>query len=315
MLVLASLGISSIAMGQSTAERFAEAVDLFVAGKCDKALPMFRKVHADSESPNARLYIARCLQKVGDNAAAYNEMKATIADATARAAKEPKYAKTRDAAAAELAQLEPLVALLVVAIADAPPDASAEANGEPIPIGEPVAVLPGTVSLVVLAPGKADTKREFDVEAGQTKTVALSLGEEDVEDPLDDPDAEADTGPDGPGLGAVRIAGMAIAGLGVVGVVVFAVTASSAKSEFDELVDLCMDTNCPDSEAERVADGRKLTTMANVSLAVGSVALLVGTAMIIFGGPGDEDESPDETGDLELTPLIGPGYIGLGGAF
>ncbi len=309
MLVLVLLSLCSEAWAESSAEKFAKAVDMFTANACSTALPIFREVHAQTRSPNARLYIARCLQQNGDIPEAYEEMKATIADASARAEAEPKYARTRDAAAAELALLAPQVAKIVIAIVDAPEGVSAAVNGRTIAIGRPVAVSPGTVNVVVRADGKAEVMRELDVAAGTTKTVALTLIDAEKDQPA------PTVGPQhSPSFwSTVRIAGIGVAALGGFGVAVFAITASAAKSEFDDLVNLCNDMPCPDSEAVRVADGRTLTTVANVSLAVGAAALVAGAAMIVFGA-----EEEDELGDpawLNVSPLIGPGHIGLRGTF
>lgn len=314
LIVVASLSVTSLAFAQkSTAEKFGDAVDLFVEGKCDEALPVFREVHFATESPNARLYIARCLQKQGDLPAAYNEMKATVADATKRAATEPKYAETRDAAAAELAILEPKIGRIVVAVAEAPEGVTAEVDGAPVPVGIPFAVPIGTLTVVVDAPGHPSVTREADIAAGKTTTVALTFGATEAapKPPPEEPEEPETTAPF---LTDVRIVGMVIAGLGVAGMVVFAVTGSMAKSEFDELSTLCNDSTCPASEAERVADGRTLTTVANVSVGVGGVALLVGAAMIIFGGDDGESEAPDTTA-ITVRPVVGPGYLGLTGTF
>ena len=111
------------AQGQTApaVDDFASARALFNAGKVAEALPLFRDVYARSSSPNARLYVARCLRKLGRNPEAYDEMEATLREATKRAETEPKYAQTRDSAAAELALLEPLVGKLIIAVADPRP--------------------------------------------------------------------------------------------------------------------------------------------------------------------------------------------------
>lgn len=302
--LLAALNVVGVAHAQTTAQKFEDAVELFSADDCAKALPLFREVFAESNSPNARLYIARCLQKNGDLPGAYNEMKATVAEATQRAVDEPKYAETRDAAAAELAVLEPSIATVVIALADAPDDASAEANGLAIPIGKPTAVAPGTVAIVVTAAGWVTVNRTVEIEAGQTKTVALTLQPAPAGEPVG---AEPDAGEGG--FNGLIVAGIAVYGLGAASLVVFAITGVMAESEFDDLVALCNDTTCPPSEADRVAHGRTLTTSANVSAVIGALALGAGTVLTVLGALSEGDDT------TAIVPLLGPGYVGLSGSF
>jgi len=302
-----------------TAAKFAQAVDLFTANKYDEALPLFREAHAASGSPNARIYIARCLRELGQVPAAYEEMKGTVADATARAESESKYVPTRDSAAAELALLERRVGKLVVAITAPPPDTAVQINGSDLDaarLGVPVAVNPGSVVVLVRAPGKQTIERTIDVPAGETRSLALTLTDEAGEpavDPTPDPTGGGDEVESSGG--GLRIAGFVVAGLGLAGIGVFAATASMAQSDYDELDEACGGTTCPSSEQGRIDDGRTLTTVANVSLIAGAVLAAGGVAMIIFGGPSEPDEAAQSA--LSVAPILGPGAGGitLGGRF
>ncbi len=295
--------LASTVVAQDAEKRFSDAVDLFIAKQCDQALPIFREVHAETKSPNARLYIARCLDQSGDVVGAYEQMRATVVDASALAEDQPKYAETRDAAASELSVFELKVGMVVVAVADPPSDTVARIGKRELALGQPTAVAPGDLVVIVSAPGFEPVQRSASVKAGATTTIALTL----TDKPSDEEAVPDDTG----GFGAVRGAGIAVAGLGAVGVVVFAILGAQAKSEFDELNAKCAGTTCPDEDAERISDGRTLTTVANVSLVIGAVALLAGTTMIIFGGPGEDDPTNDD----DVAIRIGPGHIEVSGRF
>ena len=297
-VVILALLVTTNALAQGNAAKFEKAVDLFVKGRCGEALPILKDLHAETQSPNARLYIARCHEKEGDLVAAYEHMRGTVTDASALAEDQPKYAKTRDAAASELSVLELRIGKLVVATADPPPGTEVRVGDRVIPLGKAAVMVPGEITITVSAPGHADVERTATVVGGETTTVAINLS------------ADGDTGDDsGGGIDAVRGAGIAVAGLGAVGVVVFAVIGSQAKSEYDELFDKCGGVTCPDADAERIADGRTLTTAANISLGIGAALLAAGTIMIIVGGPSDD---ADET---EVSLSLGLGTVGLSGRF
>lgn len=308
-IVLALTTVAGPAAADSAAT-FSEAVKLFTDKDYGAALPLFREVHGESKSPNARIYIARCLLQLGKLPEAYDEMKGTVADATAAAEKDDKYVPTRDSAAAELALLEPRIGKLIIAIAEPPDGVAASVNGAALEagrLGAPLAVVPGTVTVKVEAPGKETTERTIDVPAGQMRTLALTLHDVADETPPAQPvDEPADEGGSGGGL---RIAGFVVAGVGLAGIGVFAITAAMAQSGFDGLQSDCGGARCPDSEQSRVDEGRTLQTVANVSLGVGGALLIGGVAMIVFGGPEDVDDSESA---LTLTPLLGPKVAGLG---
>jgi thioredoxin-like negative regulator of GroEL len=105
---------------------------LFDGGRQADALPHFRAAFEASKSPNARLMVARCLVALGKTAEAYEEMATTTREATARAEADPKYVRTRDSAAAEMAMLERRVGKLVVALADPGVGAAVTLDGAPL---------------------------------------------------------------------------------------------------------------------------------------------------------------------------------------
>ncbi|MBW2527531.1 MAG: CDC27 family protein [Deltaproteobacteria bacterium] len=281
-------------------QQFTAALAEFDAGDYEAALAGFRGAYERSRSPNARLYVGRCLHKLGRLAEAYDELHATMRTATERAQQESKYEQTRDAAAAELAIVEPKIAKLVVAVTESTEGATMELDGQSVEadrIGAPITVEPGEHAVVVRLASGEELSGSLELAAAETKTLTLSPtgSEEGISDPpRPGPAPDESTG------GGVRVAGFVIAGLGVAGMVVFGVTGSLAAGEFGTLEDECGDLRCPDpSYADVVDRGKTYETVANVSLVAGIVAIVAGTTMIIFGGPSD---SGDESARVELVP-------------
>ena len=145
--------------------------------------------------------------------------------------------------------------------------------------------------------------------------MAIVLEDEVATDPEPDDD-------DGPGLGTLRIVGIAVAAAGVGSMVAFAVTGSMAKSKFDEVDEACGSETCPDnSNNDAIDSGKTMQTVANATLGIGIALMAGGAALIIFGGP-DEDDSSDEAKNghgIELSPIVAPtlggGMLGLTGRF
>ena len=263
-----------------------------------------------SESPNARLYVARSLRELGRFAEAYDEMSITLRDATERAQEESKYVPTRDAAAAELALLQRKIGRVIVAVADPPEGTDVTLDGKPIEterLGQPLAVMPGTISVRATAPDSAPIERKLTLAAGETRTLALAFdgsvpATESEPEPKPVATAEVDTETSG---GSLRTIGFVVAGVGVAGMAVFGIAGSMAKSEFDTLESECGSARCTDPKyADNVDSGKRMQTIANVGLVVGALGLVAGGTMIVLGGPKSR-----ETASVMFTPGgVGVGY-------
>lgn len=310
LLMVAMLLVSGTVSAQmSPQEQFVKGQTLFDDGSFAEALPFFEDAFERTQSPNASLYVARCLQKLERLAEAYTVMQATVSLATKKANEDDKYASTRDAAAQELVLLKPRVGLVVVAFTEGYPDAVATLNDRELTadeLGVAVAVMPGMVTIVGSAAGRETVSKTVEVGGGEMKTVALALKEAA-------PDNQQ-SGDDGPGFAItpIRAAGFAIAGLGVAGMVVFAITGSMASSKFSQIEDECGGVRCTDpGYADEIDKGKTLSTAANVSVAVGGAALVAGVLMILLGGPDDADTATESA--VRVVPV--PGGVGLGVSF
>jgi Tetratricopeptide repeat len=271
---------------------FKDGQKLFDAGRQADALPHFRKAFAASKSPNARLMIARCLVALGQTTEAYEEMATTTREATALAESDSKYARTRDAAAAEMALLERRIGKIVVALAEPGAGATVTLNGAPLGaerLGVPVAVLPGATTIEATHAGDRPVRREITIGVGETKTVAIAFtSASSSAAAAASGAATSDTAPSEatPHGGGVRIAGFVIAGLGVAGMGAFAGAGLAAKSKFSAVETECGNARCADPKYGSVIDsGKTLQTIANASLGVGIAGLVGGALMIALGGP------------------------------
>jgi hypothetical protein len=270
---------------------FNDAQKLFDAGRQADALPHFRKAFAASNSPNARLMIARCLVALGKTAEAYEEMATTTREAAARADTDPKYARTRDAAAAEMVLLERRVGKLVVALAEPGAGATVTLDGAPLAaekLGVPVAVQPGTLTIEATHAGDKPVRREVTIGAGETKTVAIAFTSAAAvaAAPITTTPkiAPPPAAPSRSG-GGVRIAGFFVAGLGAAGMGAFAGAGLAAKSKFNSVEAACGGVRCTDPKyGSEIDSGKTLQTIANLGLGVGAAGLVGGALMIAFGG-------------------------------
>lgn len=284
MRLLRSLSIAvALALPAAPAPeaRAADPKELFTRGQkqfdgreYEKALETFKEVLASTGSPNARLYVSRCLRELSRLPEAYEEMRAALRDATKRSESEDKYVPTRDAAAAELALLERRVGRVTVSVADPPPGTVVKINGAEIAAsrwGEPVAVPVGSVVVIAEAPGRARAERTFEVAGGALQSAAFSFAPEQAPPP-----------PPG-GLGSVTVAGLAVGGVGLGGVALGAVLAGLAQARYDELRATC-GGRCPDGTyVAAIDEGRALQDGGNAALFVGGGVALVGVVVAIVG--------------------------------
>lgn len=301
--------LPAAAQDDTAAKAFAEGRRLFNEGEPGLALPLFREALERTDSPNARLFIARCLRDTGKLVEAYIEMRRTLEDARELAADEKRYEATRDAAAAELAKLDKRVGRVVVAVPDEVDAPTITVAGRALAAaerGQPAPVMPGEIDVSVTAEGWEAAAKKVVVAAGQLETVVMTMTRKSggpavtAEPPAPAPDApeEVDRG-----FGVVRALGIGVAVLGLGGVVMAAVTGSMVQSNVDQIEAECGGTRCTDpSYGELIDDTKTLQLLTNIGAFAGGGLLVAGTLMIIFGGPDDDSEAAAR---MSLVPLPG----------
>lgn len=301
------LSAPAVALAQkSAADRFAEAQALFDAKSFAEALPIFQELVKETGSPNARLYVARSLRELGRTTEAYDEMSVTVRDSTAKAQTEAKYAATRDASASELALLESKVAHLVLATTEPTPPSGVVVNGASLDtskLGSPVTILPGHQVIEISRAGHPVERREVDVPAGETKTVAIAGPSSAGGGNADKPPAAGASG------GELRWVGIGVAVLGVGAFAAFAGTKVAADAKFDEVEQACGGVRCTDpAYADAIDEGKSLDAASTAMVVVGSLLVAGSIPMIIFGGP-------SEPGTAKVALSAGPGFAFVSGSF
>ena len=281
------------------------------------ALALFREALTGTSSPNARLYVARCLRELGELPQAYAEMRRTARDAAGLAAKEKRYQETQKAAESELAALDGRVGRLQVNLPeDRPAGTEVRVDGQPVSdedLAEPIPIKPGTVTVEVNAPGQSTFSRRVAVAAGSEEKVDVQFAAPAPGVPSPTPQPEPETSSRG---GAVRIAGFAVAGVGVVGMAVFAVAGLSAQSQFDDIEEACGGERCVDQKYnEQIESGERATTVANVGLVLGAVGLVAGGLMIAFGGPKPARANTGAAKAAGVSLMVSPSTVGVRGRF
>ncbi len=181
-VLLALVSLAPMAFAQSNdmlaQRRYARALGLYEHQQFADALIEFRAALEMVPSPNARLYVARCLARTQHLAEAVSEFQHVILEADAHAQSEGRYGDTREAAQREMAEIEPQVGWVTVRVADSPVGLRLHVGTAVLArgaTGEPIAVDPGTVRIEAQAPGRAPARREVAVRAGERRTIELML--------------------------------------------------------------------------------------------------------------------------------------------
>jgi hypothetical protein len=300
------------------ASLYQDGVRLFQEGKAAEALPLFEQAFSLTQSPNAQLMVGLCFKELGRLADAYRQLQQTVMDASAR--NEPKYEKTLETAQTELSALNERVGLLAIKLQEAPPGLKVELDGTALSddqLAEPIAVQPGKHQVVASAEGRDTVTREVLIAAGHTKTLKLSLEvpappqEKPEPKPAPPPPPLQEKPKPKPATAPLRTVGYVVAGVGAASLAAFATTGLMAKGKYDKVHDACGGERCTDPKyADDIDSGKSLQTIANVTLVVGAVAVVAGSALIVFGGPG-ESEQPG----VSAVVLPGGGYLGYAGRF
>jgi hypothetical protein len=311
LVVALALGLAPRAAAQGALDALAEGIRRYDERDFAGALPSFRSAWEQTRSPNARLWLGRSLRELGALPEAYLELRGTFHDAARASETDPKYVKTRDAAAVESGLLALRVGQLLVVLEGTVADrAAVELDGRPLAregIAEPIPRLPGRARLVATAPGAPPVERALVVEAGKTHVVALRI----------EPPAPASAAPVAPEPTAATIElgtlGLVVAGIGAAGMVLFGATAIAAEHDFSTLEEICGGARCTDPDLADVVDrGRTLETISNVGLGVGIAGLALGLPLVVLGWPAGADAEARALAPTPIGSELG-GRIGVRG--
>lgn len=295
-------------------QRFTRGTALYDARDYPRALEEFRASIELYGSPNTRLYLARTLRELGRLDEAVPEFERAVREAGDRARIDPRYAQTRDAAQAELLQVEPRVGRLTLTIPDVPAGASIRVNQRAVPVaalGIAMPVMPGAVTITIDAPGFEPEERRTEVAAGREATVGVVLrrsapaeGTAEVV-PIPRPAAPPAMAPS-PRRGPPRSLAWIGAGVGVVGFAGFAAFYALASGRYDDLGARCAAGGCATIAQSDVDEGRTFQALTNVSLGLGIAGAAAAVTLFALGR---STEPPP------VQVAVGPRGVSLGGSF
>lgn len=304
---------SAEASAKKATALFGKALDLFNAKKYALALEQFKLSYAEVPSPNSHLYMARCMAKLGDAHAAYNEFDKVMAEATERGKTEEKYNLTRDSARLERDELLSKVALVTVNVVHPGPTTVVRVGDAEVPREQwdkPFAITPGAVEGKISAGDRVIASQSATIAAGQSHTLVLDAAAAPVV--AVNPETEQPTTKSS--KSALRPAGIIVGSVGVAGFVLFAVAGSMSKSTYSSLEKECGTGPCPTDRSDDISSGKTQQTLANVGLVVGAVGVAAGATLLVLS-LGKNKSAPAPTTGLVVKPVVGPGYLGVNGSF
>jgi hypothetical protein len=287
--------------------RFLKGKEKYAKKDYEGALVEFRASLEIIGSPNARLYVGRCLRELGRIVPAYVELGRTEVEANELIHEDPRYEKAGESAHEERTKLEPSLAFINVEVTHATDDTKLKVNGDEIRRAgwnEPIPVLPGTAEIVVEQPGQAPLQKTISVQATDRKVVSIDLADA-VPPPVAKVEAPKPPEPSG---NMMRTMAWVAGGVAVVGVGAFVVFGLKSNSTYSDLDAACKSGPCPPGRQDDIDSGRTDQTIANVGLAVGLTAAAASAALFVFSS-----RSSKSSARARLD--VGPSFVGVHGAF
>ncbi len=288
-----------LAQARDEARHLAERALTILDSDPAKARALFEQAEAKFHAPTHLLYLAQALTALGDLEAAartYQKLGDEVLPGYAPDAFRQAQRIGRD----ELAALVPELARVRVSIGAEGIPASYQVDGLPVEVfgGE-----------LLLAPGRRVVRASTSSGASTRTVVAVAGGVLDLKFELA-PKALAPESPDHTLL-YVGVTGLAVGG---VALTVGAITGVLSLVDVDQLSDRCpTKVHCDPADSD-LADAARAKGNASTALwVVGGVSAAAGTVMVVIHATGTSDAVPAKK--LEVSPVLGLGYVGLKGRF
>ncbi len=137
-------------------------------------------------------------------------------------------------------------------------------------LGVPLPVDPGAHTLVVKAPGRPPSQSQVTLAPGEKKTIALAIAPAPSQAPASAPE----------GLGAQRIAGIAVGSFGLAALVAGAVTGGLALADKSVVSANCVDLDCNHDGKVAADRGKTMALVSTVGFAVGAAGVVTGAVLL-----------------------------------
>jgi|HubBroStandDraft_2_1064218.scaffolds.fasta_scaffold161094_2 hypothetical protein len=325
LLLLAAVSVSPVALGvgvspgaatpvqrEQSQARFVRGKQFFDAKRYADALVEFQAAMEIVASPNARLYVARCLRETGKLVGAYVEFDRTAVEANEHAREDSRYARTGASARAERDAIAPKIGFLTARVDNATDGSRLRIAGEEIRQAgwnQPVPVMPGATEVVVETAPSAPIRQTVTVAAGEKKSVVI-----DATAP--GPAAASATSPTD--RTSLRPYAYVAGGVAAAGLLTFVIAGILSDTTYGALSSLCGEGPCPASKASEASRGQTEQTVADVTLGIGLVALAAGATLFVLSMPpkAKDEHSPEPATPSASAELsIAPGWLGVRGSF
>jgi tetratricopeptide (TPR) repeat protein len=286
-----------------------EAKGLAKQGKFKKAAKKYKKADELTPAPSYKLELARMLVALEDLVQAAEVVDACVEKQPRQWVEKVAFKKCQDLAVEledriptiEISVFEPSAELVEVTVdgEDYDPDEGA------------VSFNPGEVEVEASADGYAPYSKTVKLPEGKNASIEISMEKAGPKE--DAVEEDEDSG------GLSPVWAYASWGLGAVGIGVgvgFGVAAITSTNELLRVYE-CEDGVCP-AEAQDDLDRAKLNgNVSTVGFVVGFVGVTAGTILFLLSGDdSDESDSVDEElGSVDVSPMLGPGFVGVQGTF
>jgi hypothetical protein len=318
-------GASGVSPGAATAVQREQAQELFVRGKSlfdagayTDALVPFRAAMDIVASPNARLYVARCLRETGKLVEAYVEFDRTAVEANEHASEDVRYERTGSSAREERDALASRIGFVQARIEHSTAATKVWVGGEeirPAGWGEPVPVMPGDTEIVAETPPGGPIRQTVTLTAGDKKAVVI-----DAVPSAPTPVAAA-TGDAYGRRRLLRPYEYVAAGVGAAGLLTFAIAGILSDTTFSDLSATCGNKPCPASKQSEVARGQAEQTASDIALGFGLAGLAAGATLFLLSMPPKKEAAPPPV--PQPAPPSAPstevwlalGWVGVRGSF
>jgi hypothetical protein len=303
---------------------FQQARELFKQESYAAACPKFAESQRLEPKLGTLLNLAVCHEKLGKIATAWAE----YTSAATIAGREGSKDRDREVFARErVADLEKRLARVTLQSSSPPAGLRVALDDQPMDLtalNSPLPIDPGKHRIAASAPGKIDWSTTIDVPSEQASLPVLipplQAAPEPPPAPIAPSPVPAPLAPAAMPFVAVappstrsedRFVAYAGFGVGAAGVLVGAVTGSITLARAATIRDACKDNLCGVSQTDALSSTTTLANVSNVSFVIGGLGLGVGVVALLVSPSREPAKRPVAT----VTPILGPGAVGLRGSF
>lgn len=270
-------------------------------GRADDAAERFRKAVELHPKAQYKLDLARALvqqKKLVEAVELLNQVATTG---------EPNSGLAIAAAKKLLKEVEPRLPWVKITVkGPSAGDVVTTIDGERVDASGEIPFDPGQHTVVAEAEGYEPGEKTVDLAEGAHEDVVFVLTASAPEAP----DVVAEEEPDDEGGGSL-VPPIIAFGVGAVGLGVGTAFGIIAFNQTSEVEERCGGSVCPPEEQDALDESKRNGNISTVGFVVGAVGVSTGIILLLAMGGGD-DEPEDEA---RLVPVVGPGVVGVRGAF